>query len=106
MRKILAFMAVGLLSLAFAGSAFGASATEDAYSGTAGVQEFDQSESGTAATEEETSVAATSESDSSSGGSLPFTGLDVGLIALAGVALVGMGLLVRRSTRRDEGAGA
>jgi hypothetical protein len=30
------------------------------------------------------------------GGGLPFTGLDVGLVALAGLALVGVGVALRR----------
>jgi hypothetical protein len=32
--------------------------------------------------------------------SLPFTGLDVGLLALGGVVLLGSGLFVRRASRR------
>jgi hypothetical protein len=36
----------------------------------------------------------------SSGSTLPFTGLDVGVIALAGVVLLGMGFLLRRYTHR------
>jgi hypothetical protein len=34
----------------------------------------------------------------STGGSLPFTGLDIGMLALAAVALTGAGLLLRRLT--------
>lgn len=83
MRKISAFLAVALMSLAFTASAFGQSATEDAYGGIAGTQSFNGGESVLAA-------------ESSSGSSLPFTGLDVGLIVLAGIALVGTGVAVRR----------
>jgi hypothetical protein len=36
---------------------------------------------------------------SSSGSSLPFTGLDVGLLALGGIALVGVGVGLRRFAR-------
>ncbi len=35
----------------------------------------------------------------SGSGSLPFTGLDVGLLALGGVALVGVGVGLRRFAR-------
>ncbi len=34
-------------------------------------------------------------------GSLPFTGLDLGIVAAMGVALLGTGLVLRRSTRRS-----
>jgi hypothetical protein len=33
-------------------------------------------------------------------GDLPFTGLDLGIVALMGAALVGTGLVLRRTTRR------
>jgi hypothetical protein len=36
-------------------------------------------------------------------GSLPFTGFEVGLVALAGIGLVGLGFAMRRSTRRNDG---
>lgn len=39
-----------------------------------------------------------------SGGELPFTGLDVGLIAIAGVSLVLMGFAMRRLTRAPDAA--
>lgn len=35
-------------------------------------------------------------------GSLPFTGFEVGLVALAGIGLVGLGFAMRRTTRRDD----
>lgn len=34
-------------------------------------------------------------------GSLPFTGLDLGIVALMGGALLGTGLVLRRTTRRS-----
>ena len=37
-----------------------------------------------------------------SSGSLPFTGLDVGIVVLMGIALVGTGLVLRRSTGRSD----
>lgn len=103
MRRITAFLAVALLALAFASSAFGQSATEDAYGGTAGTQQFGggggNGTGGGGGGEPEAVMTSSSTSSSSSSGSLPFTGLDLGLIALAGGALVGTGLLVRRTTQ-------
>lgn len=92
MRKITAFLAVALLSLALASPAFGESATQDAYGGTAGSQEFTGGGGGSNGT----LAADTTTSDS---GTLPFTGLDVGLIALVGIGLVGTGLVIRRTNR-------
>jgi hypothetical protein len=89
MRKITAFLAVALLSLAFASPAFGESATQDAYGGIAGSQEFTGGSGSNAALA----------SDTSESGTLPFTGLDVGLIALVGAGLVGTGLVIRRTNR-------
>ena len=34
-------------------------------------------------------------------GDLPFTGLDLGIVALMGAALLGTGLVLRRTTRRS-----
>ena len=43
-------------------------------------------------------------SDPGNPGSLPFTGLDVGLMGVAALALVGGGVLVRRRASAREGA--
>ena len=43
-------------------------------------------------------------SDPSDPGSLPFTGLDLGLMGAAAVALVGGGVLMRRRASAAEGA--
>jgi hypothetical protein len=82
------------MSLALAAPAFGQSATEDAYGGIAGVQEFSGGGGGGGS-----HAVLASETTSSGSGTLPFTGLDIGLIALAGVALVGTGLVIRRTNR-------
>ena len=87
--RISTFLAVALMSLAFASSALAQSATEDAYSGTAGVQQFGGPSNSQL-------VASTSPESSSS---LPFTGLDLGLVAIVGIALVGTGLIIRRASR-------
>ena len=44
------------------------------------------------------------QTQASSGGELPFTGLDVGLIAIAGVSLLAMGFAMRRLTRAPDSA--
>ena len=72
---------------ALAPTAFGQSATEDNYTPLAGQQ----------ADPGDPTVR------SSDGGSLPFTGLEAGLVALAGAALLGTGLLVRRASRSEPG---
>jgi hypothetical protein len=38
----------------------------------------------------------------SSGSTLPFTGLDVGYLAAAGIVLLGLGFLLRRATHRGQ----
>ena len=83
MRKITGFVVCALAMLALAAPAFGQ--TEDAYQGLAGSQQG----GGT------NSVVTTS----GSGGSLPFTGLELGLIAVAGAGLLGAGVAMRRASR-------
>jgi hypothetical protein len=63
------------------------SPTQDAYGGVLG-------------NEVENSADATQELGSNSGGTLPFTGLEAGIVALVGVGLVGLGFAMRRGTRR------
>ena len=43
-----------------------------------------------------------SEPVESSSGSLPFTGLEVGIVAAMGLALLGSGVVVRRLSRRED----
>jgi hypothetical protein len=83
MRKItrLLVCAVAILALA-AGPAF--AQTEDAYNGLAGAQ---QGGGGNAA---------------NTGGSLPFTGLELALVAIAGAGLLGVGYVVRRASNPRE----
>jgi hypothetical protein len=87
MRKISSLLACLVLVLAFAAPAFGQSATEDTYNGLAGAQQGGGGD-----------VAA-----ADSGGSLPFTGLQLVLVAAAGVGLLGAGVAVRRGSRFREG---
>jgi hypothetical protein len=37
-------------------------------------------------------------------GNLPFTGLDIGIVALMGIALLGTGFMLRRGTNRGDTA--
>ena len=87
MRKITRLLAcvVAILALA-AGPAF--AQTEDAYNGLAGAQQGGGggNEAGTVDT----------------GGSLPFTGLELALIVTAGVGLLGVGYAVRRASGPRE----
>lgn len=90
MRKISSFLACVVVVLAFAAPAFAQSPTEDAYSGLAGSQQ------GGGGGVNSADVADT-------GGSLPFTGLQIVLIAGAGVALLGAGVAVRHASAFREG---
>lgn len=86
MRKItrLLVCAVAILALA-AGPAY--AQTEDAYNGLGGAQ---QGGGGGVA------------DASDSGGSLPFTGLELALVAIAGAGLLGVGYAVRRASSPRE----
>ena len=48
------------------------------------------------------STTADQTSTTTSAGTLPFTGLDVGLLVIGGAVLMGAGLLVRRFSRETE----
>jgi len=96
--KIAASVAVlsTCLMLALGGTALAQSnPTQDAYSGTAG-QQVEQV--GSNPSPAPTSAA----SGSSTVGVLPFTGMQLLLIAIAGSALIGTGLVLRRSVRRSS----
>lgn len=115
--------AIACVVLAVPGSALAISPTQDAYGGTAGQQEGGnnngdhgtkaanqsspaQNESSTgpvveaATTESAPTVEAVATTESSS--SLPFTGLEVGVIALAGLFLVGGGAVLYRFSRQNQ----
>jgi hypothetical protein len=76
------------LVLVFAVSANAASPGETTYAGVgaAQVSQITHEPSATAA----------------STSSLPFTGMDVGLVAAVGISLVGVGFVIRRSARADK----
>ncbi len=95
--KLLVLLAM-VFTLAFVGTAMGQdNPTEDAYGGVLGDEVSSNDDSGSpAATEDQESSAPVAAQDT---GSLPFTGLELGLVALAGFGLVALGLAMRRSTR-------
>lgn len=76
--------------------AFAASATQDAYDGNDVQNETDTGTNDD--TQPDTQDASPS---TTSNGSLPFTGLEAGLIAAAGIGLAGTGIVLRRSTREQ-----
>jgi hypothetical protein len=90
MKRLILLVVV--VSLMAAPTAFGASAVRGNYSGPGGVvSNLDPS------TPKSTTVSHTSAV--SDKGKLPFTGLDLVLLACGGIALVGVGMGVRRLSR-------
>lgn len=92
-RGIAFLVCACMVLVAAAPAAFAQSATEDAYEGLAAQEDVGGSGSGAAG-----------DSDSGDDGSLPFTGLGLSVIVLAGVALVGGGFAVRRVSRGPTSA--
>lgn len=78
-------------------TAFAASATQDAYDGG-----DVQNETDTGSNDDTTPDTQEASPSSTSNSSLPFTGLEAGLIAAAGIGLAGTGIVLRRSTREQE----
>jgi hypothetical protein len=96
---------IACLVLAVPGAALAASPTEDAYSGVLPAQANGDNgnntpNSGTEAVAVEEAPVSPAAVESVSGGdTLPFTGLEVGVIALVGVMLIGGGVVLYRFTR-------
>lgn len=89
MRKLTSVLVCVVVVLAFAAPAFAQDATQDAYNGLAGAQQGGGGGDEAAAAAE-------------SGSSLPFTGLQIALIAGAGVGLLGAGVAMRRASHLRE----
>jgi hypothetical protein len=91
MRKtflvVLCALCLGIATPAWANS----SPTQGAYGGT-GANQISQVHDTTASP----SPTATATASAASAGTLPFTGIDVGLVAAVAVVLVGSGLVLRR----------
>jgi hypothetical protein len=97
--KLLVLLAM-MFTMAFVGTALAQdNPTEDAYGGVLGEEVSNQDDSAAPAEEESPPVVATQDSTDS----LPFTGLELGLVALAGFGLVALGVAMRRTTRRSPG---
>lgn len=89
-----------------AGALAATNPTEDAYDGIAGQQQGGNQGVPSAGNPENVNVAAAEEQGSSgesngesSSGTLPFTGLEIGLIAIVGTGLLGGGILLYRKNR-------
>ncbi len=96
LRRSMRFVATiavlaSLALLSVAGTAIAQSPTEDAYGGGGKDQVGGLQQSNGGGGDNAAAAVATDTT-----GSLPFTGLEVGVMLLAGVALVGGGFLVRR----------
>ena len=88
--SLLAVLAVCFV-FALGGSALAQdSPTRDAYGGVLG-NEVENDVGGNQA-----------ELGANTGGSLPFTGFEAGLVAFAGIGLVALGFAIRRTTRRPS----
>ena len=74
-----------LIVVPTAGAASGSGATTTQYGGQSGIQ----------------GTLGESATDPTTSGTLPFTGLDLGVIVLAGIVLVVMGVSLRRFARRE-----
>ncbi len=91
MKRLALLMAVVAVALAVAAPAYAQNAVSDAYAGKGG---------GIVGTVEGgNGPAAPQQVQTAGDDSLPFTGLDIGLLALGGVALVGVGMGLRRVAR-------
>jgi hypothetical protein len=92
--KKMVLMALLILSLAVPATSF-AQTAEEGYSGVAGVEETSGNGSGGGDPAGQPASAQVAGTDQA-GGSLPFTGLDVGIVAGAGLLLLGTGLVLRK----------
>jgi hypothetical protein len=95
MKRLALLMAVVALALFVAVPAYGQGAVSDTYAGRGGgiVGSVDSGNGPSAPAPQQVAQVSSNES------SLPFTGLDIGLLALGGVALVGVGVGLRRVAR-------
>ena len=90
--RLTSMVAILVLALVLAAPAFAQPSSQDGYTDQAGQVQAQVDE-------ESSAPVAVTGSGGGGGGSLPFTGLDVALIAGAGVLLVGAGIGMQRLTR-------
>jgi hypothetical protein len=101
MRTKLLLLLAMAFTLSLAGTALAQdNPTEDAYGGVLGEEVSNQDDTGSPAQEEST-PAESQATPVATTDSLPFTGLELGLVALAGIGLVALGIAMRRGTRRS-----
>jgi hypothetical protein len=104
MRTNLLAVLVAAFVLALAGTAIAQdNPTQDAYGGVLGNEVVSNDDAGQADEQVAADDAADVQAAATVGGSLPFTGFEVGLIALAGIGLVMLGVAMRRTSRKSEG---
>lgn len=101
LKRTVVLTAVLALAMAMAAPAFAGSATQDGY-GEVGAQVQGQVQTDT---EDDQAVVATVSDDSGGGGSLPFTGLGLAVIAGTGAALLAAGFAMRHLARRPGSTG-
>lgn len=95
-------LALSLTALVFApATSFAASATQDAYDDTDDVVVQDETDTGSDDTTTPSNDTADASPSTTSNSSLPFTGLEAGLIAAAGLGLAGTGIALRRAAREQ-----
>lgn len=104
MKRLALIMAVVAVVFTSAAPAFAASSVGDAYGGNGGgILGAVENGGGNGGNGGGTSPASTSAPQTvkvtSSENTLPFTGLDLGLLAIGGIALVGVGVGLRRFAR-------
>jgi hypothetical protein len=95
--------AIAALSLATAAPAFAEDSSLEGYGGPGSDVLSEIQQPGGNVSEKSAPVQNTAgESAKASSGTLPFTGLDLGLLGAAGVGLLGLGIGMRRLTRSSE----
>ena len=100
MRTNLLVVLMAALMLALAGTAVAQdNPTQDAYGGVLGNEVTNDDDATPGAVEDAADVESGAPAAT---GSLPFTGFEVGLVALAGIGLVMLGVAMRRTSRRSE----
>ena len=99
MKTITLLVAVLALTLAVTSSAFAQGASSDPYADEGGQVQGQIQDEGTGADQ-----AAANTTSADTGGSLPFTGLDLSLIAGGGVLLLAAGIAMRRLTPGSRSA--
>lgn len=96
-RTILLWSTACGVALVFAASAYASSPGQSAYAGV-GASQLSQVTGPTAST----AATGAATASTASTGSLPFTGLDIGVVAAVGISLVGVGFVIRRTARTQK----